>query len=295
VVIKAGKIIPYVLRAEHGLRTGKEKPFEFPPRCPRCDSPTKPDEKKVFYYCTGKNCAGQLKEKLRSYARRGAMDIEGLGEKLIDQLVDAELVSSVPELYHLDLGDLLELERMGEKSAQNLLDGLAASKTRGLARLLAGLAIPHVGEAVADLLAQEFGNVDALMDASADQLNAVEGIGPIMAKDIHEWFQEKAHRKMFDELRTAGVKLTEDARPKAKGSSDLAGKTFVVTGTLQNYEREEIEGLIRQLGGKATGSVSKKTDYVVAGDKAGSKLDKAKELGIRVLTEVEFEKLIGKK
>jgi DNA ligase (NAD+) len=294
VVIKAGKIIPYVLRAEHGLRTGKEKPYEFPARCPRCESPVKADERKVFYYCTGKNCAGQLKEKLRGYARRGAMDIEGLGEKIIDQLVDSGLVTTIPDLYQLDIDSLLELERMGQKSAQNLLDGIAESKQRGLGRLLAGLAIPHVGEAVADLLAKEFGSMDALMAASADQLNEVEGIGPIMAHDIHAYFHEPGHRKVIDELQTAGVKLTEDAKPKSKGAADLSGKTFVVTGTLKKYEREDVESLIRDLGGKASGSVSKKTDYVIAGDKAGSKLDKAKELGVPVLTEEEFEKLIGK-
>jgi DNA ligase (NAD+) len=294
VVIKAGKIIPYVLHADHTKRTGKEKAFHFPERCPRCEGPIKPDDKKVFYYCTNKNCAGQLKEKLRGFARRGAMDIEGLGEKIIDQLVDAELVSSIPELYDLDLGALLELERMGEKSGQNLLDGIAASKERGLGRLLAGLAIPHVGEAVADLLAQEFGSMDALQDAPEERLNQVEGIGPIMARDIHAYFQDPTHRQMIEGLRHAGVKLTEDIRAKPKGSADLAGKTFVVTGTLENYEREEIEGLIRKLGGKASGSVSKKTDYVIAGEKAGSKLDKAKELGVPVLSEKDFEKLIGK-
>jgi DNA ligase (NAD+) len=293
VVIKAGKIIPYVLRAEHGLRAGKEKPYQFPERCPRCDSPTKPDDKKVFYYCTGKNCAGQLKEKLRSYARRGSMDIEGLGEKSIDQLVDGRLIASIPELYHLDMDSLLKLERMGEKSAQNLLDGIEASKSRGLGRLLAGLAIPHVGESVADLLAKEFGSMDTLLDASEEKLNDVEGIGPIMAKDIHAWLADKTHRKMIDELRAAGIKLTEDARAKPKGV-DLTGKTIVVTGTLKSYEREEIEGLIRQLGGKASGSVSKSTDYLVAGEKAGSKLDKARDLGVKVLTEKEFDKLIGK-
>src|SRR5262249_41164899 len=156
------------------------------------------------------------------------------------------------------------------------------------------LAIPHVGEAVADLLAKEFGSMDALMAATPEQLNEVEGIGPIMARDIHAYFEELAHRKIIEELREAGVKMTEDAKPKPKGTADLSGKTFVVTGTLKKYERETIESLIRDLGGKASGSVSKKTDYVIAGEKAGSKLDKAKELGVPVLTEEQFEKIIGK-
>jgi DNA ligase (NAD+) len=294
VVIKAGKIIPYVLRAEHGVRTGKEKVFHWPSHCPICGSPVEADEKKVFYYCTGKNCVGQLRQKLKGFARRGAMDIEGLGDEMVAQLVDSGLVKSLPDVYRLTLKQLLELERVGEKSGQNLLDGIEASKQRGLARLLAGLAIPHVGEAVADLLAKAFGDIDSLMNASVEQLNQVGGIGPIMAQDIHAYFHDPVHRHMIDELRRAGVKLAEEKKAKPAGA-DLNGKTFVVTGTLQKYQREEIEGLIRDLGGKAAGSVSKKTDYLIAGDKAGSKLDKAKELGVPVLTEEEFDKMIGKK
>lgn len=292
VVIKAGKIIPYVLRADHAARTGKEKIFHPPTVCPVCGSPVRVEEKRMV--CTGKNCVRQLKRKLESLARRGAMDIQGLGEEMVNQLVDSELVTSIPSLYSLTLDQLLTLERVGEKSGQNLLDGIEESKGRGLTRLLAGLAIPHVGESVADLLAKEFGNIDALMNASEDELNAIEGIGPIMAKDIHAYFQEPAHRQMIDELKAAGVKMTAEKRAKPKGGADLTGKTFVVTGTLKNYEREDIEALIRQLGGKASGSVSKKTDYLVAGEKAGSKLDKAKELGVKVLTEEEFEELVGK-
>jgi DNA ligase (NAD+) len=192
---------------------------------------------------------------------------------------------------------LLELERMGEKSAQNLLDGLVASKERGLARLLAGLAIQHVGDSVADLLAQEFGNIDALMDASVERLAQINGIGPILAETIHAYFQSPAGRKTIEELRELSLKLTEDARPAptAKVGADLSGKTIVVTGTLKNYQREEIEALIRKLGGKPSGSVSKNTAFVVAGDKAGSKLEKAEALGVKVITEEEFDRLIGKK
>jgi DNA ligase (NAD+) len=214
---------------------------------------------------------------------------------MVEQLVDAGLVKSIPDIYSLTLDKLLELERMGEKSAQNLLDGIAESKNRGLARLLAALAIPHVGEAVADLLAREFGSMDQLMEASPERLQQVEGVGPIMAEDIHAWFAEPAHRKMIEELKSAGVNMTQAAAPQATAGGGLAGKTFVVTGTLKNYQREEIEELIRSLGGKAASSVSKKTDYVVAGDKAGSKLDKAKELGVPVISEEEFDKMIGGK
>jgi len=293
VVIKAGKIIPYVLRAEHGLRQGKLAEYKFPEKCPQCGSPVKPDEKKVFYYCTSKSCTGQLKEKLRGFARRGAMDIEGLGDKIVEQIVDAGLVGALPDIYKLDLPELLALERMGKKSAQNLLDGVAASKQRGLGRLLAGLAITHVGESVADVLAKEFGSMDALLQADAERFSQVDGIGPIMAKDIQAWFADKTHRKMIDNLVAAGVKVTADAPPKVKGGADLTGQTFVVTGTLANYERNDIEELIRSLGGKASGSVSAKTSFLIAGENAGSKLDKAKELGVKIISEADFAKMIG--
>jgi DNA ligase (NAD+) len=185
---------------------------------------------------------------------------------------------------------------MGEKSATNLLAGIAASKERGLARLLAGLAIPHVGDSVAHLLASEFGDIDALMNASAEQLSAIDGIGPILAESIHDYFHSDMGKKTIEELREVGVKLTQDAPPKKarSGGADFTGKTFVVTGTLSKYGREEIEELIRQLGGKAASGVSKSTSYLVAGAKAGSKLEKARSLGVPVLTEDEFDHLIGK-
>jgi DNA ligase (NAD+) len=298
VVEKAGEIIPYIVRSEPAARTGKEIVFHFPKICPRCGSPVVRDEGSAFYRCTGgKACAGQLKRQLRAYASRAAMDIEGLGEKIIDQLVDSGLVKSIPDLYRLTAEKLAELERMGEKSAQNLIDGLAASKNQGLARLLAGLAIEHVGVSVAELLAFEFQNMDALMDATEDRLTRIDGVGPVMAKDIHAYFQNEAHRRIIEKLKEIGLKMTQDARPSPAGAdgAELSGKTFVVTGTLEHFSREEIEGLIKSLGGKAAGSVSKKTSYVVAGDAAGSKLEKAKKLGVPVLNEEAFEKLIGRK
>jgi DNA ligase (NAD+) len=298
VVEKAGEIIPYIVRSEPGARTGSETVYHFPKKCPACGSPVVRDEGSAFYRCTaGKNCPGQVKRQLQSFASRGAMDIEGLGEKIVNQLVDTGLVRSIPDLYRLTLEQLVELERMGAKSAQNLLDGIAASKRRSLARLLAGLAIEHVGTTVAELLANEFQDIDALMDASEDRLARINGVGPIMAHDIHAFFQSGAARKTIEELKSFGVKMTEDAKrsPAKAGGADLTGKTFVVTGTLQRYSREEIESLIKSLSGKTTGSVSKKTSYVVAGESAGSKLDKAHELGVAVLTEDEFEKMIGRK
>jgi DNA ligase (NAD+) len=298
-VEKAGEIIPYVVRSEPKARTGSEKVFHFPKSCPVCGGAVEPDEDKVFYYCTSPTCPAQLKERLRWFATRGAMDVEGLGEAVVEQLVDAGLVKSIPDLFRLTLDQIVDLKltgekatrRLGEKNGKSLIDGLEASKSRGLTRLLTGLGIRHVGEHVADLLAQMFGSADTLLAASADQLAQVEGIGPQRAASIHAFFQSTAGRKVIAELTQLGVKLTEVQRKKPTGG--LAGKTVVVTGTLTKYGREEIEGLIRQHGGKPAGSVSKKTDYVVAGEKAGSKLDKAKELGVKVLTEAEFEALIG--
>ena len=297
VVEKAGEIIPYVIRTEPGARTGQEKHFHFPKTCPFCGSPVELDKNGTFYRCTGGGkCVSQTKEVLRSYARRSAMDIEGLGEKSIDQLVDAGLVRGIPDIYRLTLDQLVELERMGEKSAQNLLDGIAASKERGLARVLAGLAIPHVGDSVADLLANEFGDIDSLANATVERLDEIEGIGKAMAEAIHQYFHDESGRNIVAELKELGLKLSQPKRavPASAGGADLSGKTIVVTGTLKNYQREEIEALIRQLGGKPAGSVSKKTDFVVAGEKAGSKLDKAQALGVKVITEEEFDKLIGK-
>jgi DNA ligase (NAD+) len=296
VVEKAGEIIPYVVRSEPDARKGKEKVFQFPRQCLVCGAPVERDEGGVYYRCTGPSCPAQLKERLRFFAHRNAMDIEGLGEAIIDQIVDAGMVRSIPDLYGLTFDKLVDLERMGKKSAQNLLDGIAASKKRGLTRVLTGLGIRHVGEHVAELLAEEFGSIDNLMEASADRLGRINGIGPVLAETISSFFHSDAGRKLIQELRDHGVKLTEDRKPEPEraSGSDLTGKTFVVTGALTRYSRDEIEGLIKKLGGKAAGSVSKKTDYLVAGDKAGSKLEKAQQLGIPVLTEEAFEKMIGK-
>ncbi len=296
VVEKAGKVIPHVVRVELEKRTGQEKQFHFPAKCPVCAGATARDEGGVYIRCLNPSCPAQLKERLRFFAHRQAMDIEGLGPALIEQLVDQGLVRSLPDLYGLTLEQLLELERMGEKSARNLLEGIEASKGRGLARLLTGLGIRHVGERNAKLLAEEFGDIDELLQASEDQLAQVAGFGPVVAASVHQFFQSQSGRKTIEQLRKAGVKLSEDRKRAAKpGGASLAGKTLVVTGTLRKYGREEIEELIEQLGGKATGSVSKKTDFLVAGEKAGSKLDKAHQLGVKVISEEEFDEMIGAK
>jgi DNA ligase (NAD+) len=294
VVEKAGEIIPYVVRSEPGARTGAEKLFAFPSRCPVCDSPVVRDEGGVYLRCIGPACPAQLKERLRFYAHRNAMDIEGLGTAIIDQLVDSGLVHSIPDIYSLTFDQLVDLERMGKKSAQNLIDGIEASKDRGLSRVLTGLGIRHVGEHAAELLADEFRSIDQLLEGSEDRLSRIAGIGPVLAKSIHQFFNSTQGRKIVEDLRAHGLKLTQDAKATPPGQANLIGKTFVVTGTLPHYSREEIEGLIKELGGKATGSVSKKTSYVVAGEKAGSKLEKARELGVLVLSEDDFNKLIGR-
>jgi DNA ligase (NAD+) len=294
VVEKAGEIIPYIVRAEHAARTGAEKVFHFPAKCPVCGAPVKKDEKGPFYRCTSLDCVARLKRQLRSFAQRNAMDIEGMGTEIVEQLVDSGLVRSIPDIYSLTLEPLVELERMGQKSAQNLLDGIEASKQRGLARVLTGLAIPHVGEHVAEVLAEEFGDIDALMQAAVERLNAINGIGSVLAESVHTYFQSTSGKKIIQGLRDKDVKLTEPKKRRVVADG-LTGKTFVVTGTLSRYSRDEIEDLIKRLGGKATGSVTKKTDYVVAGEKAGSKLDKARQLGVKVLSEDEFDTLVKTK
>lgn len=292
VVEKAGEIIPYIVRSEPSLRTGKEKPFVFPKVCPVCGADVVKDAKSAFYRCTGTDCVAQLKRKVRSYAARSAMDIENLGEEIIEQLVDTGLVKTLADIYKLGLNQLANLERMGEQSSRNLLDGIAASKSRGLARLLTGLGLKHVGENVADVLARKFISMKIFSDASEEALAAVEGIGPERAASIRSWFANKTNQELIENLQKAGIKMDESVSTVA-ASSALAGKSIVVTGTLVKYGREEIERRLRDLGAKASGSISKKTDFLLAGEKAGSKLEKARELGVRIITEEEFEKLAG--
>ncbi|HLI75775.1 MAG TPA: NAD-dependent DNA ligase LigA [Acidobacteriaceae bacterium] len=297
VVEKAGKVIPHVIRVELEKRKGRKRPFHFPTRCPACGGKVARDEGGVYIRCLNPSCPAQLKERLRFFAARQAMDIEGLGPALIDQLVDQELVRSLPDLYRLTKDQLLGLEHMGEKSAQNLLDHIAASKERGLRRLLTGLGIRHVGERNARLLADEFGDIDKLMKASEERLARVPGLlGQVAARSVYGFFHSEVGRKTIEELRGFGVRMTEEpAMRRAKAEGRLAGKTIVVTGTLKHFTREEFEDLIQRLGGKAASNVSRNTDFVVAGEKPGSKLDRARELGITVVNEQQFLRRIGKR
>ncbi len=247
------------------------------------------DEGGVYIRCPNPQCPAQIKERIRYYASRNAMDIEGLGDKLIDQLVGQGLVAGCGDLYRLTLDQLMELERMGRKSSENLLAGIAASKDRGLARLLNGLSIRHVGTRLAAVLAERFGSMDALIAASVEELSDTMEIGPIIAQSVYDFLHGKFGSETIADLKSVGVKMEA---PRVRASRALEGKTLVVTGTLAKYSRDEINELIARHGGHAASSVSKNTDYVVAGEKAGSKLDKARQLGVKVLTEAEFEKLL---
>jgi DNA ligase (NAD+) len=302
VVYKAGEIIPYVERSIPEARTGSEVPYRFPDACPLCKSPTV--RRKGKYFCTGTAeatsaatpCPAQLCKRLESFAKRQRMDIEGLGEKMVAQLVQSGLVRSVTDLYRLTKEQLLELERTGELSAQNLLDGIAASKNRGLTRLLAGLSIYMVGDSMAELLTEKYPSIDALLAASKEELAGIKGFGQVRAESVYNFFHGTAGKKLVKEFRELGVKLTEDVKATASGAV-LAGKTVVVTGKLEKMEltRQAVQSLIVSLGGKAGTSVTKTTDLVVvgSGEETRSKLTKAREMGIKVLTEDEFAKLIG--
>lgn len=294
VVEKAGKIIPHIVRVEKHERHGSPLKFAFPTSCPECGAKLAKDEGGVYIRCPNLECPAQVKERIRYFASRNAMDIEGLGDKLVDQLVAEGLVKSYADLYRLTLDDLMRLERMGQKSSENLLAGIEASKDRGLARLLNGLSIRHVGVRVATVLAEDFREIDALMEADVEQLSEINEIGPIIAESVHDFLHGDFGRRTVADLHTLGVSMKstsaghDDEAPRV-----LEGKTLVVTGTLVEYTRDEIKNLIAIHGGRAASSVSKKTDYVVVGEKAGSKLAKARQLGVTVLTEKQFQELLA--
>lgn len=290
-VEKAGDVIPAVVGVNTGSRTGKEEPFAMPTECPVCGEPVTRREGEVAVRCDNLQCPAQLKQWLRHFASRGAMDIDGLGDVMIEQLVDTGRVRSPADLYALSMDDLLTLERMGEKSARNLLDGIAASKDRDLWRVIFGLGIRHVGARSAQALEEHFPDMDALIAADDEALVAVNDIGPIVAASIVAYFAGERNREVISSLQKAGVRMQ---RKKAGAPKDgpLAGKTFVLTGSLESYTRDEAGERIRALGGTVTSSVSKKTDYVVAGESAGSKYDKAVKLGVTILDEAKFKELL---
>jgi len=286
-------VIPEVVAVVQDKRAHHAKQFTMPGKCPVCGSEVVREEGEVDHRCTGGLfCAAQRKQALLHFAQRRAMDIEGLGEKLVDQMVEGGVIKTLPDLYRLGLVGLVELERMGEKSAQNLLENLEKSKRTTLPRFLYGLGVRHVGEATAKDLALHFGKLDAIMDASVEQLEEVSDVGPVVAESIHTFFQQKHNREVVEQLRACGVTWPE-SEPAAREPKPLSGKTVVLTGTLPTLTRDEAKDMLEAAGAKVAGSVSKKTDYVVAGAEAGSKLDKAHELGVAVLDEEGLRTLLN--
>ncbi|MEN3202187.1 MAG: NAD-dependent DNA ligase LigA [Atribacterota bacterium] len=293
IVGRAGEVIPEVVRVLKERRDGSERVFEMPTHCPVCHSPVVREEGEVAIRCINASCPAQIKERLRHWASRDAMDIEGLGEKLIEQLVDRGYVRSIPDLYRLTKTKLLELERMGDKSSENLLQAIERSKKRPLARFLYALGIRYVGEFVAQLLAEHFGSLQRLMEASSEDLLAIEGIGPKVAEAVWQFFRNPENRTMLEELKALGV-IPEEERVGALSSENiLQGKTFVFTGTLSRFSRKEAEELVRQKGGKVASAVSRKVDYLVVGENPGGKLDEARQKNVQILTEEEFYRMIG--
>lgn len=288
---RAGDVIPEIVKVITSRRTGAETPFAFPTKCPVCGAPVKKEEDGVIARCTGKACPAKLAGRLRHFATRTAMDIDGLGDKLCEALVENGMVQSVADLYRLTVADLQRLERMGEKSAQNLVDGIARSKTTTLRRFIYALGIPEVGEATAKALAEHFGDVKRLGAATIDELLQVRDIGPEMARAIHGWFEDEDNRQVLAGLLEALVTPSPPEAPKAQGA--FTGKTVVLTGTLSSLSRAEAKEAVERRGGRIAGSVSKKTDLVVAGDDAGSKLKKAEELGVKVVDEKAFRAMLA--
>jgi DNA ligase (NAD+) len=292
-VERGGDVIPKVAKViddkEHP-RPRELRTFEMPEKCPVCGTKVVRTEGEVDYRCVNANCPAKLQGSILHFASRGVMNIDGMGDALVTQLTESGLVKNVADIYKLTKNDLLGLERFADKSAQNILDEIESSKKLPLERVIYGLGIRMVGERTAQFLAEHFGSMEALESAGVEELQDVNEVGPRIAESIVEFFGIAANRRLVERLREAGLTLT--GQKKQRGTK-LAGKTFVLTGTLAHFTRDEAKKMIEDAGGKVTGSVSKKTDYVVAGADAGSKLDKAKELGVSVIGETELEKLLN--
>ncbi len=290
IVEKAGDIIPQVVNVVLQEDGHRGEPFKMPENCPACGSRLVKLPEEVAWRCTNNQCPPQVRNRLEHFASRDAMDIDGLGEAVVDQLVSHELVNTFPDLYRLTAGDLVPLERMGEKSAANLIASIRKSKEKPFEKVLYALGIRFVGVTVARDLARAFPSIDELADASEDDLTAIDSIGPRIARSLRSFFEEPENREMVRKLRDLGLSFRSEQRDTS--SDKLAGKTFVLTGTLPTLKRSDAQGHIEKHGGKVTSSVSKKTDFVLAGDEAGSKLDKAKKLGISIISENDFFEMI---
>jgi DNA ligase (NAD+) len=289
---RAGDVIPEVVKVVADVRTGKEKKFKLPEKCPVCGTKAERKEGEAVTRCPNRSgCPAQLKERIRHFAFIDAMNIDGLGEKIVEQLVDADLVKRYGDLFRLTQEDILKLEGFGEKSSQNLIDAIHEAKSRELYRLVFGLGIRHVGERTAKTLANHFGSLDRIMDASVEELENVHEIGPEVAKSVHHYFSDKQSRKEVEDL-LPFLKIKAPAK-SASGGGLFAGKTFVLTGTLPSLGRSDATRMIEEHGGRVSSSVSKKTNFVVAGEEAGSKLDKARELGVPVIDETELLRMLN--
>jgi DNA ligase (NAD+) len=293
VIEKAGEVIPAVIKVVTEKRTGKEKEFVMPKRCPVCGGPVYRDPEFVAWHCENIACPAQVKRTIGHFASRSAMDIDGMGEVLVNQLVDKKLVHDVADLYSLTVEQLADLERMAEKSAANVVAAVLQSKDRELWRLIHGLGILHVGEGGARKLADHFHDLDALGKADIEKLQEAEDVGPVMAQSVHDFFHNPRNQTVVEKLHKAGVRMRQKAgerKPVAEGP--FAGKTVVVTGTLSKFSRDEAKDALRKAGATITDSVSKKTDFLIVGEDAGSKLDKAHKFGVKTLSEAEFTKML---
>jgi len=289
---KSGDIIPKVLSVVTSKRTGEEEDFKLPENCPVCGGLISRPEGEVVARCVAADCTAQLMGRLLHFASRRAMRIEGLGDVLAEQMVAANLVKDVGDLYSLTLEQVASLPRMAKKSASNLLSQIEASKSRDLSNLIYALGIRHVGERTAGILAHETGSLEKLMEASVEELDAIPEIGLTVAESVRDWFDDEGNRALCDRLRAAAVRTEAERRSSAQADERFAGKQFVLTGTLTSFTRDEARALIEARGGRVNSSVSKKTDYIVAGEAAGSKLDKAQELGVTVIDEDEFKGML---
>ncbi|MCD6220987.1 NAD-dependent DNA ligase LigA [bacterium] len=293
-VEKGGEIIPKIVKVIPEARDGDEKDIPVPEKCPVCGSPVIKDTNEVAIRCPNVRCPAQVKERIIHFASKNAMDIEGLGEQWVNIFVDKGLLSDYGDIYYLKYEDLINLERMGEKSVKNLLNAIKNSKNRPLSCLIFALGIRYIGVHASEILAENFNSIDHLAEATFDQLSSIDEIGPVMAESIVEFFKNEENLRVIEKLKKAGVETSREEKEIEK-KDVLSGLTFVITGTLKNYTRDEITDYIKSLGGKVSSSVSKKTDYIICGEEPGSKLQRGKQLGIKIISEEEFEQLVKEK